>query len=509
MDVNSLGDKSLNNRPVVLAYNFDYNQFDNLDLQVRAKNTLGNFLGFVRSSFDGLLENGRALQSLYYECIAHSPDSKKVFHAWLASGEFGATKYIATSAMSIWAWFEKLPSKVQRLVRQNVQNWSVSALRQLTKVSNDIVKELVRTGKKTAQQVKEGSSEGAREIGRVTAKQGLENDKSQIDSQPSLRHSFTPSLSSSPTSELTPSPTPELAPGMRIIVKNDDMGWNGHSGIIMSKSEDNFWVLLDHTVAQGMFVKHLLKPHQIQPEVQQPVKKLASKQEYFTAAEVEEKIAQALAQQDREKAESDQGRFIEIRDAAQQAVKRELIAAEQHIEKLAQAKQALIEQLTAKEQELQSVRALQIENQKLEQRVVELEKALEGASANNWGNTFNAQAAKVVNSDLEKTIAPLMAKVERLQNVVEFKDKELTQLRAIGIKQQEELKALQQTTASAPDYEEVITTFGEVGQSLGWHGWGRRGYRSSDGTLHTGINALAAFISDLAHSDNLCPEVAF
>ncbi|BAZ12341.1 hypothetical protein NIES4071_41710 [Calothrix sp. NIES-4071] len=132
-----------------------------------------------------------------------------------------------------------------------------------------------------------------------------------------------------------------------------------------------------------------------------------------------------------------------------------------------------------------------------------------GASANKWDNTFTNQAAKVVNSELEKTIAPLMAQVERLQNVVEFKDKELIQLRAISIKQQEELKTLQKTSVSAPDYEEVITRFGEVGHSLGWNGWGRRGYRSSDGMLHTGINALAAFISDLTHSDNLCPEVAF
>jgi histone H3/H4 len=46
--------------------------------------------------------------------------------------------------MEISAWFDKLPAKVQRLVRQNVQQWSVSALRQLTKVSHDLVKELVR-----------------------------------------------------------------------------------------------------------------------------------------------------------------------------------------------------------------------------------------------------------------------------------------------------------------------------------------------------------------------------
>jgi hypothetical protein len=484
MDVKSFDDKSSSTFPVVLAYNFDYSQFDNPDLEVKARNTLGNFLGFVRNTFDGLLENGRALQSLYNECIALNQDGKKVFQAWLASNEFGASKYVATSAMEIWAWFDKLTPKIQRLVRQNVQKWSVSALRQLTKVSNDLVKELVRTGKKTAQQVKKS--------GGVIAKQSLQNAKSQLDS---------------PTHPLPHSPAP-LGPGVRITVKNDDMGWNGHSGIIMSNDGDNFWVLLDHTVAQGMFVKNLLKPHQIEPEVQRAVTK-PYKGEFFTAAQVEEKIAFALAQRDREKAEEEQGRFIEIRDAALQAAKRELQAAKQYAQKMAQEKQALIKQLTATEQELQSMHVLQIENQKLEQRVAELENALAGASTNNWGNTFNAQAAKVVNSDLEKTIAPLMAKVERLQNVVELKDKELTQLRAIGIKQQEELKVLQQNTASAPDYEEVITTFGELGQSLGWNGWGRRGYRSEDGTLHTGIDALAAFISDLTHSDNLCPEVAF
>jgi hypothetical protein len=30
---------------------------------------------------------------------------------------------------------------------------------------------------------------------------------------------------------------------MRIVVKEDEMGWAGHSGIIMSKREGEFWVL--------------------------------------------------------------------------------------------------------------------------------------------------------------------------------------------------------------------------------------------------------------------------
>ncbi|BAZ12342.1 hypothetical protein NIES4071_41720 [Calothrix sp. NIES-4071] len=48
------------------------------------------------------------------------------------------------------------------------------------------------------------------------------------------------------------------------------------------------------------------------------------------------------AQRDREKAEEEQGRFIEIRDAALQAAKRELIAAELYAQKMVQEKQAKI-----------------------------------------------------------------------------------------------------------------------------------------------------------------------
>jgi hypothetical protein len=97
----------------------------------------------------------------------------------------------------------------------------------------------------------------------------------------------------------------------------------------MSKREDDFWVLLDHTIAQGMEVKHLLKPHQIELETQQPVQKPTS-QELFTADQVEQKVADAIAQYNCEKPESEQGRFIEIRDAALQAAKQEIQAAQQH-----------------------------------------------------------------------------------------------------------------------------------------------------------------------------------
>ncbi|MGB3652159.1 MAG: hypothetical protein WBA41_13235 [Rivularia sp. (in: cyanobacteria)] len=291
-----------------IIYSFDYSNFSNSELESKAQQTLSNFIGFVRQTFDGLLECGQALNSIYQDCIAHCPKGKKVFDNWLASDDFGASRYIAKAAIEIYNWFSKLPKRLQRLVRANVQKWSVSALRQLTKVSHDLVKELVRSPKKTAAEIKkEGERERVREGGK---KQSL-----------------------TPTS-LTP---PLLKPGMRIVIKSDDRGWTGHAGIIMSEWNNDFWVLLDHTVSQGMDVKQLFKPHQIQPESEKTVVKPASPKQMFTSAQVEQKITEALAQREKEKAEEELGKFIEIRDAALLAAKEEIIAAQKHAQKMAQA----------------------------------------------------------------------------------------------------------------------------------------------------------------------------
>ncbi|BAZ83718.1 helix-turn-helix domain-containing protein [Sphaerospermopsis kisseleviana CS-549] len=73
-----------------------------------------------------------------------------------------------------------------------------------------------------------------------------------------------------------------------------------------------------------------------------------------------------------------------------------------------------------------------IKNQQLEQRVAELEKSLEEANQSRWHNTFSKQAANLVNSELEKTIAPLMSEVERLNAVVAFQEQELAQLQNVN-----------------------------------------------------------------------------
>ncbi|MGB3656233.1 MAG: hypothetical protein WBA41_34165 [Rivularia sp. (in: cyanobacteria)] len=449
--------------PFVFATNFDYSQFENPELQSQAKTTLNRFIGFVRQTFDGLLENGQALNSIYQDCIARSPKGKKIFDNWLASDDFGASRYIAKAAIEIYNWFSKLPKRLQRLVRANVQKWSVSALRQLTKVSHDLAKELVRSPLKTAAQVKKVREQGVRST----------KENSSLNEQP------TPPL--------------ELNPGTRIVIKSDDRGWTGYSGIIISEWNNDFWVLLDHTVAQGMEVKQLFKPHQIQPEAQNTVIKPASPKEMFTPAQVEQKIAEALAQREKEKAEEELGRFVEIRDEALKAAKEEIIAAQKHATQMEQAKRELIEQLIATENELQSVRGLVDQNQQLEQQVKDLEKALEDSNRDSWGNTLNKQAAKVVNKELEKTIEPLMSEVERLKNVLSQREEQLTQLQAHSRKQHEVLQLKSKSNS-------VIAEFGSIGEHFGWNGWSGRGYRTKSGTLYTGIHALTAFICDLKAS---------
>ena len=460
-----------------IIYSFDYSNFSNSELESKAQQTLSNFIGFVRQTFDGLLECGQALNSIYLECIANSPKGKKVFDNWLASDDFGASRYIAKASIEIYNWFSKLPKRLQRLVRANVQKWSVSALRQLTKVSHDLVKELVRSRsacpkglspKRTAAEIKKEREKEEGESGRA-------GERGKLNNTPPLPHSCTPPL---------------LAPGMRIVIKSDDRGWTGHAGIIMSEWNNDFWVLLDHTVSQGMDVKQLFKPHQTQPESSKTVVKPASPKQMFTSAQVEQKITEALAQREKEKAEEELGKFIEIRDAALLAAKEEIIAAQKHAQKMAQAKEELIEQLIAKENELQSVRGLVDKNQQLQQRIKDLEKALEDSNRDSWGNTFNKQAAKVVNKELEKTIEPLMSEVERLNDVLSKREQELTQLQDMSRKQQEELRQKSKSNS-------VIAEFGEIGEHFGWNGWSSKGYRANSGTLYTGIHALTAFICDL------------
>ncbi len=149
---------------MVSANCFVYNCFRSSDLEEKAKSTRSNFLGFVRQTFENILAQGRALWELKSELLVHlgQQEGKAAFEAWLDSDEFGSSRYIAKAAMEISAWYNTLPLKVQRLVVKNCHRWSVTALRELPKLTVSLVTELVSNKKKhTARSVRDAATAAA------------------------------------------------------------------------------------------------------------------------------------------------------------------------------------------------------------------------------------------------------------------------------------------------------------------------------------------------------------
>jgi uncharacterized small protein (DUF1192 family) len=242
-------------------------------------------------------------------------------------------------------------------------------------------------------------------------------------------------------------------------------------------------VLLDHVVAQGSTTKSLYKSNQI--EIQGIVENPDTK-DVFTAVQVDKKIKDILAQRDTEKESS----LEQERIAALQEIELKSAA---ELEKMRQEKEELAQKLLDKERELEKVSSLIIKNQQLEQRISDLE------NANGINNILD-------NSELEKRIAPLTSEIERLNRVTLSQEKEVSQLKSINSKQKEKIEILSQHDMFHKDVydkeEEIIAKFGEIGEQSGWGGWSRRGYRDTSGILHTGINAIAAFVTDLSKECN-------
>jgi uncharacterized small protein (DUF1192 family) len=252
---------------------------------------------------------------------------------------------------------------------------------------------------------------------------------------------------------------------------------------VLSQNGESWWVLLDHVVAQGSTTKNLFKPNQI--EIQGIVENPDTK-DVFTAVQVEKKIKEILAQRDTEKESS----LEQERIAALKEIELQSAAA---LEKTKREKEELAQKLLDKERELEKLRSLTIKNQQLEQRISDLE------NTNGINNILD-------HSELEKRIAPLTSEIERLNRVTLSQEQEVTQLKSINSKQREKIEILSQHEMFQKDVydkeEEIIAKFGELGEQSGWGGWSRRGYRNTSGILHTGINAIAAFVADLTKEYN-------
>ncbi len=137
--------------------NFDYTaHFGGEALGHQAQEVNRQLIGFVQRTLKDLLALGSQLWNVFERCCLQlgADQGKKAFDSWLASGEFGGSRYMADAAMALSPWYENLPPTLQRLVVTSANTWSVAALRELPKLTYDLVEKLVREGKQTAKSLK-------------------------------------------------------------------------------------------------------------------------------------------------------------------------------------------------------------------------------------------------------------------------------------------------------------------------------------------------------------------
>ncbi len=150
----------IKNNPIsneVITASFDYaNHFGCETLAEQAMSAKLEFTSFLRQTLKSLVNIGRRLWDLYEACCQRydSQQGRQVFQAWLASDEFGGSRYLADAAMALSPWYDNLPSSLQRLVLINTKSWSIAALKELSRLSHSMIEKLVAEGRQTAQSIR-------------------------------------------------------------------------------------------------------------------------------------------------------------------------------------------------------------------------------------------------------------------------------------------------------------------------------------------------------------------
>ena len=306
--------------------NFDYqSHFSHLELAAQAQSTKAHFTSFVRQTFTGLVDTGRELWDFYEACCRNlgAERGKQVFNDWLASDEFGGSRYLAEAAMALSPWYEHLPPSLQRLVASQTDKWSVAALKELPKLTYDLIEKLVKEGKQTAKSIRcaVSVSQGKRYLS--LGELATEADWQLVSEKYAIVGDNLDSLRLEAQAHARVNPETEL-----LEVKTDD--------------------LLKALVSFGYDSAQILP----QPKTQKR----------FTQAEVDQKISAAVNQALAASAASEQesARLLATKERA-----------------LAEA-QASLQQL---ERELETKKALEAENQRLRQQLAALEESAREANS--------------------------------------------------------------------------------------------------------------------------------
>jgi len=119
-----------------------------------AKAVSKSFRFFLSRTFKNLTTLGNELWEIYNKCVDSlgKTEGEEKFNRWL-DAEFGNSQNLARTAISLSQWYNTLEPAMQQLVANNVENWSVAALKKLTSLTDELIAVLVKSGKQTEQSI--------------------------------------------------------------------------------------------------------------------------------------------------------------------------------------------------------------------------------------------------------------------------------------------------------------------------------------------------------------------
>ena len=144
--------------PLNLRLEYDYSTLGSLELQAQALETLQQFFEFVQDTFVRGLEIGRSFRQILQELCEEngSTEGSERFNEWLESSDFGGSTWMARSLIQISQWFDGQRQRIQKLILNSVQSWSVSAVKELTKIGDEnLLVKLLKAGKQTVASIRQ------------------------------------------------------------------------------------------------------------------------------------------------------------------------------------------------------------------------------------------------------------------------------------------------------------------------------------------------------------------
>jgi len=442
-----------------LPSSFDYEgRFESLALLEQALETKRSFLDFCHTTFERLLEQGSKLWHFYYQCIENLGEKKgkAAFYDWLESEEFGVTKYIAKIAMDFSRWFFKLVPRIQKLVRKKALNFSAAALKELTKVPESLVEDLLaHSGRLTQASIKNAVSDFFKPEGKH-----LKLRKGGYAEVIIQHHQLTGQIG-------------------QLVDKPDELG-----NVVLALEGE----------AEFAFKVEDLKPVKKPRSFQKAAKASATGEPLYTQDELNQLIANAIAENQEKKVAEKNDDISRIRTAAITEASTEIESLRASVNALTQTNQNLQQQLEEKEREEKKIAELQSaqlhkENQQLQQQVQELEKLL--VELNNISQTqITNQIASTTNVELEENHENLLQNQQKLeQELNEYKAAASSSIQSSALIKTENVDALAAELGTALELFKIP-------------GWGRQGYHASNNKIYEGWDAIKAFLQEAFSSSN-------